>query len=112
IERLAALLVAGIAVERALEIESRAADPRCAIVAERLRDRVRRGMTLSAALAAEGTSFPAIASGMARAGETGGFLPLALSRLSAFLRADLATRERVRAALAYPRFLLIAALGF
>jgi general secretion pathway protein F len=112
IERLSALLAAGIAIERALEIESRSADPRCAAVADQLRDCVRRGMSLSAALTAQGASFSTIAIGMVRAGESGGFLPLALARLSAFLRVDLATRERVRVALAYPRFLLIAALCF
>lgn len=112
IERLAALLGAGIAVERTLEIESRTGDPKLAAVAQRLRERVRRGAPLSAGLAAEGASFPPIAAGLTRAGESGGFLALALGRLAAFLRADLATRERVRTALAYPRFLLVAALGF
>lgn len=112
VERLAALLAAGIAVEQALEIESRVSDRRLAETAGRLRDKVRRGTPLSTALGGEGASFPAIAVGMARAGEGGGFLALALTRLAAFLQADIATRERVRTALAYPRFLLLAALGF
>ncbi len=109
---LATMLGAGQDLDRALRYALETA-PRPSVqrVLSRLRDAVRDGTPLSAALAREPDSFPPLYVGMVRAGEAGGKLAEALVRL-----ADLLERQRrivatVTSALIYPGLLAVAAIG-
>lgn len=107
---LADLLDAGLALPQALKtVERQAASPRLAGITADLRGRVEGGMSLAAALSAQGRLFSDVYIGMVVAGETGAHLSDALTRL-----ADMAEQEeelvaRIKTALAYP--LLVLATG-
>src|ERR1700730_4863001 len=81
-----------------------------AILAE-VRDKVRSGSSLAAALAAEPRSFSRLYVGLVRAGEAGGTLPETLDRLAALLEREGSLTSSMRAALIYPAVLVIAAIG-
>jgi general secretion pathway protein F len=78
---------------------------------DRVRDKVRGGSTLAAALAAEPKSFPRLHVGLVRAGEAGGALAEALERLGELLERQRNLAAAVQSALVYPSLLLIAGLG-
>lgn len=105
-QSLAALLGAGLTIDRALQI--------CALLASRpitkqwaagLLQHVRAGKALSAAFTAGGERLPPYYASMIAAGEAGGTLPEALTRLSELMRRQLEVRERTRSALIYPALL-------
>jgi len=107
VRELAALLGAGLTVERALSVCAELAAPRVAREAERLLGRVRGGAQLSEAMAASPELFGPFHVAVARAGEAGGELDRALQRLAAYLERARAAVDNVRAALIYPTILLI-----
>jgi general secretion pathway protein F len=108
-QELAALLQAGLELDRALEIlvnldETKPMRP----VFERVLEDVRGGTAFADALA-ESPAFPKFYVNIARAGEQGGDLYSALEQLGEYLGRSLAVREAVISALIYPAILLATA---
>ena len=79
-------------------------------IIESLADAVRDGRSLSEAVAAHPDVFPPLYRSMVRAGETGGGLEQALSRLAELGEHEAELRSRVLSASAYPIFVLGIAL--
>lgn len=105
-ESLAALLGAGLTVDRALQISVAVLESRAAQKTVRdLLEAVRSGTTLSGAFKASRHPLPPYYVSMVEAGEAGGSLPEALSRLAELMRRQLEVRERVLSALFYPAIL-------
>jgi general secretion pathway protein F len=109
---LSTMLNAGQDLERALRfIIENISNAKARPILSEVRDKVRAGSSLAAALAAEPRSFPQLYIGMVRAGEAGGSLPAALDRLAALLDSERSLRASLHAALIYPALLLVAAIG-
>lgn len=102
-DSLAALLRAGLTVDRALGITSKLTPdgPVRQFVSE-LGKSVRAGRSLAEALSRSGRPLPGYYVGMIEAGEAGGSLALTLSRLAELLTRQQQVRERIRSALIYP----------
>jgi type II secretory pathway component PulF len=103
---LAALLEAGMPLDRALAAAEESAGSPLAEAMAGARRRVREGSGLSAALEAEG-GMPPLVIGILRAGEAHGRLAQAAGRVAAELEREVEMRAQVRAALAYPLFLSV-----
>ncbi len=109
---LAVMLGAGLDLDRALRfLVETAPNRRVRSVLERVRATVRDGGSLTAALAQQPESFPAIHVGMVRAGEAGGRLAPTLDRLAGLLERQRALGSGIRSAMIYPAVLLVAAIG-
>ena len=109
---LATMLAAGQDLDRALRfIVETAPSPRVAMVMDRVREKVRGGSALAAALAQEPRSFPKLHVGLVRAGEAGGALADTLDRLAGLLERERSLTATVQSALVYPALLLVAAIG-
>jgi general secretion pathway protein F len=109
---LAIMLGAGQDLDRALRfVIENVSNARAAPILTNVRDKVRAGSPLAAALAAEPQSFPQLYVGMVRAGEAGGMLSATLDRLAALLDGERSLRASLQAALIYPLLLVIAAIG-
>jgi general secretion pathway protein F len=107
IRYLATLVEAEFPLDRALATVSRVAarqDVSEAVLA--VRSRVRAGGRLGDALGEHPSFFPRIAVGMVQAGERGGHLPQALSRLATQLERELSLRARLLSASLYPAAML------
>ena len=106
--QLATLLGAGQPLDRALtillELPEEEASRR--IVAD-MREAVRGGASLSAALERQHGTFAPLYVNMVRAGEAGGALAETLSRLADYLERSAALKARVINALVYPAILLV-----
>lgn len=109
---LGTMLQAGQDLDRSLRFVVENADSaRVRAVAADLRDQVRQGSTLNAALERHARSFPPLYVGLVRAGEAGGALGETLERLGVLLERQRALARTVRAALVYPVLLLVAAMA-
>src|SRR5712672_2406024 len=105
-QSLAALLNAGLTVDRSLSIASQlAANADVGAHLGRLAKTVRAGQSLAAAFAASGIALPAYYLSLVQAGEVGGSLARTLTRLGELVRKQLDVRERIRSALVYPTLL-------
>jgi general secretion pathway protein F len=112
-QSLAALVDAGVPLEKALEATTRVAGPPLRESLARVAQRVREGSSLGAALASE-RWFSPVTVGLVRAGERGVGLGAALTHAAAQLERDAETVARVRSALTYPVLLTVvgtAAIG-
>jgi len=111
-ELLALTLAAGLSLRDALEVAqtvfSRGEANELVTV---LRERLSRGESLSGALAAAGSGFPPLYAGLVRVGERIGSLDPVFNRLAAYLRQQMALRDRFRSALIYPAIVLGVAAG-
>lgn len=108
---LAVLLGAGQDLDHALRfIVEITTAPRAREIFTDIRDKVRGGSTLAAALAAHGASFSRLYLGMVRAGEAGGTLAETLDRLAGLLERERRLAASVQAALIYPALLVVAAV--
>src|SRR5215471_18590006 len=106
---LAALLQAGLELDRALGILCRLSDIGALQAPfERVRGRVRDGSTFADALARE-DAFPRFYVSMIRAGEFGGTLAPTLQRMADYLARTVAVRESIGSALVYPAILVATA---
>jgi type II secretory pathway component PulF len=103
---LAALLEAGLPLDRALAATEESVPPRLAPVFAETRRRVREGASLSRALQAAG-GLPDVALGLLRAGEAHGRLAAAARRVAGELEREAELVAQLRAALAYPLFLAV-----
>jgi type IV pilus assembly protein PilC len=74
-------------------------------------DKIRGGMALSEAFAAQGSIFPRIYTASILAGERSGALDEVLARYVNYMRRNVQLRRKIRGALAYPTFLLLASGG-
>src|SRR5207302_2859722 len=111
-QQLAALLRAGIPILQAITmLRRRATSMRLRAVLEQVEDAIRGGAALSQAFAAQGATFPRIYTASILAGERSGALDEVLSRYVNYMRRSVGLRRKIRAALAYPTFLLFACLG-
>lgn len=109
---LAIMLSAGQDLDRALRfVVGSARSVRTRSILGDVREKVRGGSSLAAALAAAPHSFSKLYVGLVRAGEAGAALPETLDRLAAFLERERSLRASLHSALLYPALLLVAAIG-
>ncbi len=92
-------------------LRRRATSVRLRVVLEEVEEAIRGGAALSQAFAAQGTTFPRIYTASILAGERSGALDEVLSRYVTYMRRSVGLRRKIRGALAYPTFLLLASLG-
>src|SRR6266850_6619874 len=111
-QQLAALIRAGIPILQAISmLRKRAASAGLRAVLGDVEDQIRGGAALSQAFASQGNIFPRIYTASILAGERSGALDEVLLRYVNYMRRSVALRRKIRGALAYPSFLLIASLG-
>lgn len=106
-QELAALLSAGLPLDRALSVLTgltNRAELRQAV--EQILRHVQRGKSLAEALAEYPKIFPPLYINMIKAGELGGFLDTALARLAEYLERAQEVQDEVKSALAYPAILV------
>lgn len=105
-ESIAALLRAGLTVDRALGITAKLTpETRVQSFLIELGKSVRAGRSLAEALGRSNQWLPGYYVGMVEAGEAGGSLAVTLSRLAELLSKQQQVRERIRSALIYPALL-------
>jgi type IV pilus assembly protein PilC len=111
-QQLAAIIRAGIPILQAVSmLRRRAASSRLRAVLADVEEKIRGGMALSQAFAAQGPVFPRIYTASILAGERSGALDDVLSRYVSYMRRGVEIRRKIRGALAYPLFLLAASMG-
>ncbi len=111
-QQLAALVRAGIPILQAISmLRKRAASSRLRAVLGDVEEQIRGGAALSHAFASQGKIFPRIYTASILAGERSGALDEVLSRYVTYMRRNVALRRKIRGALAYPMFLLLASAG-
>lgn len=109
---LATMLGAGQDLDRALRfLVETAPNKRVAKQMSELRDEVRDGSALAAALGRRPNSFSRLYIGLVRAGEAGGTLAPTLERLADLLERERSLAATVRSAMIYPALLIVAAIG-
>ena len=109
---LSIMLSAGQDIDRALRfLVDTAPNKRVAAVVGRIRDAVRDGSPLAAALATQPRSFPRLYIGLVRAGEAGGTLAPTLERLATLMERERSLASTVKSAMIYPAILVVAAIG-
>lgn len=108
---IATLLRAGLPLDRALEIVVNLADKEeVAEILNEVRQDVRGGASLYAALEAQKGVFSRFYLNMIRAGEAGGALEVVMARLTEFMERSKELRETVKSALIYPAILVMVAV--
>jgi type IV pilus assembly protein PilC len=111
-QQLSALLRAGIPILQAvMMLRRRATSSRLRAVLGDVEEKIRGGMALSTAFAAQGPIFPRIYTASVLAGERSGALDEVLARYVDYMRRGVEIRRKIRGALAYPLFLLLASFG-
>lgn len=109
---LSVMLGAGQDLDRALRfLDETAPSPRVRGVVRSLRDQVRDGATLHAALARHPESFPRLYAGLVRAAEAGGNLAGTLDRIAGLMERERALAATLQSAMIYPAMLALAAVG-
>jgi len=109
---LASMLSSGQDLDRSLRLMTEdATSKRVATVMGRVRDRVRNGTALAAALQREPKSFTRLYIGLVRAGEAGGTLGDTLERLAGLLERQRGMTAAIQSAMIYPAILVVAATG-
>jgi general secretion pathway protein F len=109
---LAIMLAAGQDLDRALRfVVDNTRNTRARAILGNVRDKVRGGSSLAAALAGEPRSFSKLYIGLVRAGEAGGTLAATLERLATLLERERSLTANLRSALIYPALLIAAAIG-
>lgn len=108
-QQLSALLRAGIPVLQAIGLlKTRSASSNLRAVLIDVEEKIRSGVPLSEAFEAQGL-FPKIYTASILAGEKSGALDDVLERFVAYLKRSVGVSRKLRGALAYPAFLLLAA---
>lgn len=111
-QQLAAIIRAGIPILQAIAmLRRRASSSRLRMVLADVEEKIRGGMALSQAFAAQGPIFPRIYTASVLAGERSGALDDVLARYVTYMRRGVEIRRKIRGALAYPLFLLAASMG-
>jgi type IV pilus assembly protein PilC len=110
-QQLSALLRAGIPVLQSIELlKTRSASANLRAVLADVEEKIKSGVPLSEAFEAQGI-FPKIYTASLYAGEKSGALDDVLARYVTYLKRSVAVGRKLRAALAYPIFLLVAAIA-
>ena len=110
-QELAILLRAGHPLDRALGIlASLAENERLVQLVEDVRERVKRGSTLTDAVQAQGRVFNRFYINLLRAGESGSALEVVLERLAEHMEKSREVRDALISALLYPAILLFVVL--
>jgi type IV pilus assembly protein PilC len=105
-------LRAGIPILQAISmLRKRAQSAGLAAVLADVEDKIRGGLALSSAFAAQGPIFPRIYTASILAGERSGALDEVLDRYVGYMRRSVNLRRKIRGALAYPTLLLLASFG-
>ncbi len=108
-QQLSALLRAGIPVLQSIGLlKTRSASANLRAVLVDVEDKIKSGVPLSEAFEAQGL-FPRIYTASILAGEKSGALDDVLSRFVIYLKRSVGVSRKLRGALAYPAFLLLAA---
>ncbi len=111
-QQLAAIIRAGIPILQAIAmLRKRSPSARLRMVLADVEEKIRGGVALSSAFAAQGSLFPRIYTASILAGERSGALDDVLNRYVGYLRRGVEIRRKIRGALAYPLFLLAASFG-
>jgi len=109
--QLSALLRAGIPVLQSIGLlKTRSASANLRAVLVDVEEKIKNGIPLSDAFEAQGL-FPRIYTASILAGERSGALDDVLARFVDYLKRSVSVSRKLRGALAYPAFLLVAALG-
>src|SRR3954469_6129588 len=99
----ASMTSSGLTLLRSLTIlEEQTAKPKLRTAIGQVRSDVQGGAMLSAAMAKHPDHFPTLMVSMIKAGEAGGFLDGALSRVAMMYEADSNLRAKIKAAMTYP----------
>jgi type IV pilus assembly protein PilC len=110
--QLAIMVDTGITISSALEnLLRQETNPRLKVVLDDLKSRVEAGEDFSDALARFPRYFDKTFVALVKASEQTGTLGEMLDRIANYLRSDLETRGKVKAALAYPGVMLAVAIG-
>jgi len=110
-QQLSALLRAGIPVLQSITLlKTRSASARLREVLADVEEKIKSGVPLSKAFEMQGI-FPRIYTASILSGEQSGALDNVLERFVEYLRRSVGVSRKLRGALAYPAFLLIAAIG-
>ncbi len=110
-QELLALVRAGLPILTALDLlRQRGEHPRLRVLLAEIREAVRGGAALSAALAKHPQVFPPLYTAALQAGEQSGNFVDALSRYVEYQKRFMALRQRLRAALTLPAILALASL--
>ncbi len=108
---LSTLLRAGLSLDRALELLlNMAENPPLRAMILKIRDDVRGGAALSAAMESHPNVFGRFYLSMIKAGEAGGALGNVLARISEFQERSKELKETVKSALIYPTILVLVAV--
>ena len=108
-QQLSALLRAGIPVLQSIGLlKTRSASSNLRIVLSDVEEKIKSGVPLSEAFEAQGI-FPKIYTASILAGEKSGALDDVLARFVTYLKRSVTISRKLRGALAYPAFLLVAA---
>jgi len=106
---LADFLDSGLSLSRALASLEELAPPAWRATLPTVRDAVRQGKPLTAALSLSSRQFPTLVLGIIRAGEAGSGLAPAVRRAAELVEESAATRAALKGALAYP--IILATVG-
>lgn len=110
--QLATLIHAGLPLDEGLAtVAEQVENPRLHRTLTGIREAVRQGETLHAALAAAPEIFPHIYVSIVHVGEDSGTLDQALHRLADFLENQARIQTRIQAALAYPLLMTLVGVG-
>ena len=110
-QQLSALLRAGIPVLQSINLlKTRSPSANLRVVLADVEDKIKNGIPLSEAFESQGL-FPKIYTASILAGERSGALDDVLARFVDYLKRSVTVSRKLRGALAYPAFLLLAALG-
>jgi type IV pilus assembly protein PilC len=109
-QQLAALIHAGLPVLQSIQmLRQRSPNPKLRMILGDVEARIKSGSALSAALAAQGETFPKIYTASILAGERSGSLDDVLRRYVEYTKSIAQLRRKIRGALTYPIILLCAA---
>jgi type IV pilus assembly protein PilC len=107
----ASMTSSGLTLLRSLAIlEEQTSKAKLATAIGQVRNDVQAGMALSKSMSAHPEHFPLLMVNMVRAGEAGGFLDDALSRIAKMYEDDSNLRAKIKAAMTYPVIVLLFSL--
>jgi type IV pilus assembly protein PilC len=102
------MMNAGLAISRALSVLSKqTTNPRLAGIIYDLAENVKKGNSLSIAIAKYPDVFSPLYISMVRAGEASGNLGDALRKMAVFLQKDYETQHKIKGAMTYPILVLV-----
>jgi type IV pilus assembly protein PilC len=109
-QQLAALLHAGIPILQAIQILTRRLkNEQLRAVLQNVEERIKTGIPLSDAFAAQGDAFPRIYVASVLAGERSGSLDMVLARYVSYTKGMMEVRNKIKKSLTYPAVLIVAA---